>query len=190
MDTPKSNKERSQSISILIFSVALMAFLAVIITQDMSYIRSFIAKAGRWGVIISILIYALLGLTLIPSEPLTLFIGALFGPFLAMLIAGTGNTLSALVEYYLGMHVGTATNFIEKKEKLPWGLGKLKVSSPLFLVGARMVPGVGPKVVSFTAGIYHVPFLRYLWTSALSVFLGAALFAFGGSGLGSLFIKK
>jgi len=52
-----------------------------------------------------------------------------------------------------------------------------------------MVPGVGPKVVSFTAGIYRVPILRYLWTSALSVYLGAALFAFGGSGLKTLFPK-
>jgi uncharacterized membrane protein YdjX (TVP38/TMEM64 family) len=52
-----------------------------------------------------------------------------------------------------------------------------------------MVPGVGPKVVSFTAGIYRVPILRYLWTSALSVYLGAALFAFGGSELKTLFPK-
>jgi len=45
---------------------------------------------------------------------------------MGLFIAGTGNTLSALVEYYLGMHIGNATNFIESKEKLPWGLGKLK----------------------------------------------------------------
>ncbi len=189
MDTPTTNKERSQSISILVFSVLLMVILAVLVTQDMNYIRAFIEKAGPWGVIISIAVYAVLGLTLIPSEPLTLFIGALFGPYIALLIAGTGNTLSALVEYYLGKRLGIATNFLERKEKLPWGLGKLRVDSPLFLIGARMVPGVGPKLVSVTAGVYHVPLFRYFWTSAVSVFMGAALFAFGGSGLGSLFSK-
>ena len=189
MDTPNTNKGRSQSISILIFSVLIMVILAVIITQDMNNIRTLISGAGPWGIIISIVVYAALGLTLIPSEPLTLFIGALFGPLIALLIAGTGNTLSALVEYYIGKRLGIATNFLARKEKLPWGLGKLRVDSPLFLIGARMVPGVGPKLVSVTAGVYHVPILRYLWTSALSVFLGAALFAFGGSGIGSLFIK-
>jgi len=189
MDTPTTNKARSQSISILIFSVLLMVIMAVIITQDMNYIRAFITKAGLWGIFISIAVYAALGLTLIPSEPLTLFIGALFGPYIALIIAGTGNTLSALVEYYLGKRLGIATNFLEKKEKLPWGLGKLRADSPLFLIGARMVPGVGPKLVSVTAGVYHVPVLRYLWTSALSVFMGAALFAFGGSGIGSLLGK-
>jgi membrane protein YqaA with SNARE-associated domain len=109
---------------------------------------------------------------------------------IATLVAGTGNTLSALVEYYLGTHVANITNFMERKEKLPWGLSKVKVDSPLFLIGARMVPGVGPKFVSITAGIYRVPFLLYLWTSAVSVFLGAVVFALGGSGLGSLFVKK
>jgi len=189
MDTPPLTKKKNQSVSVLIFSVALLIVVAVIITQDMNIIKAFISKSGAWGAVISILVYAALGQTLLPSEPLTVFIGALFGPFTALLIAGTGNTLSAMVEYYLGTHVGNATNFIDRRQNLPWGLGKLKVESPIFLIGARMVPGVGPKLVSFTAGIYHLPLLIYLWTSALSVFMGAALFAFGGSGLGSIFSK-
>lgn len=189
MESTKQTKKKNQSIPVLIFSIALVIIVVVIVTQDMNAIKAFIARSGGWGIVISIVVYAILGLTLVPSEPLTVFIGALFGPFVAILVAGTGNTLSAMVEYYLGTHVGNATNFIEKKQNLPWGLSKLKVDSPLFLIGARMVPGVGPKLVSFTAGIYHVPILRYLWTSAVSVYLGAILFALGGSGLGSLFIK-
>jgi uncharacterized membrane protein YdjX (TVP38/TMEM64 family) len=146
----------------------------------------FVSQAGAWGILLSIMIYAILGLTLIPSEPLTLFIGALFGPVLATLIAGTGNTLSAFVEYYLGTHIGSATNFNEKKNKLPFNLGNLKVESPLFLIGARLVPGYGPKVVSMLAGIYRVPLLRYLWTTIIPIFLGSAVFAFGGFGVGLL----
>ena len=45
-------------------------------------------------------------------------------------VAGTGNTLSAFVEYYLGTHIGTATNFCGQKKKLPFGLGKFKVDRP------------------------------------------------------------
>ena len=190
MDTMPSTKKKNQSTSILIFSVALVILVAIIITQDMSAIKTFIERSGTWGIVISIVLYAVLGVTLVPSEPLTVFIGALFGPLIAILVAGTGNTLSSLVEYYLGTHVANVTNFIEKKEQLPWGLSKVKVDSPLFLIGARMVPGVGPKFVSITAGIYHVPIPLYLWTSAVSVFLGAVVFALGGSGLGSIFAKK
>ncbi|NMC84131.1 MAG: TVP38/TMEM64 family protein [Anaerolineaceae bacterium] len=189
--TPTVNEEakkkgRSQSVYVLILSVLIMILAAVFFTQDMNRIKSFISEAGIWGVIISIFLYALLGVTLIPSEPLTLFIGALFGPWLATLIAGTGNTLSAMVEYYLGTHIGSATNFQEKKDKLPFGLGKMKVESPVFLIGARMIPGYGPKIVSMMAGMYRVPILRYLWTTAIPIFCGAAVFAFGGFGLGVL----
>ena len=163
-----------------------MILVGIFFTQDMNRIKTFIQNAGAWGIIISILLYALLGVTLIPSEPLTLFIGALFGPFWATLIAGIGNTLSAMVEYYIGTHLGSATNFAEKKDKLPFGLGKLKVESPMFLIGARMIPGYGPKVVSMMAGMYRVPILRYIWTTAVPIFIGSGIFAFGGFGIGKL----
>jgi uncharacterized membrane protein YdjX (TVP38/TMEM64 family) len=187
-NTPPETKKksRSQSVYILVASVLIMILAALFFTQDMNKIKNFISQAGAWGIIISILLYALLGVTLIPSEPLTLFIGALFGPWLATLIAGTGNTLSAFVEYYLGTHLGSATNFEEKRGKLPFGLGKLNANSPMFLIGARMIPGYGAKIVSMTAGIYRVPLLRYLWTTAIPVFLGALIFAFGGAEIGLL----
>jgi uncharacterized membrane protein YdjX (TVP38/TMEM64 family) len=186
VDIQGKKTRRNQSISILVFSVLIMALVAVFVTNDLNKIKAFISAAGAWGIIISILFYALMGMTLIPSEPFTLFIGALFGPLYATLIAGVGNTLSAMVEYYLGTHVGSATNFIERKDKLPFGLGKLKVDSPMFLIGARMIPGYGSKVVSFIAGIYKVPILRYIWTTMVPIFLGSAIFAFGGFGIGKL----
>ncbi len=180
------NRGKTQSIYILITSVLIMGLAALLITQDLNKVKAFISQAGLWGIAVSILIYAILGLTLIPSEPLTIFIGALFGPLLATIIAGTGNTLAAFVEYYLGTHINSATNFEERKHKLPFGLGKLKIESPLFLIGARMIPGYGPKVVSMVAGIYRVPLLRYFWTTIIPVFLGSAIFAFGGFGVGLL----
>ena len=186
IDEETRKNRRNQSISILVFSVLIMILVGVSFTTDLARIKSFISSAGAWGIVISIIFYALMGMTLIPSEPFTLFIGALFGPFYATLIAGVGNTLSALVEYYLGTHIGSATNFVEKKDKLPFGLGKMKVESPLFLIGARMIPGYGPKVVSVLAGVYKVPILRYIWTTAVPVFLGSAIFAFGGFGIGKL----
>jgi uncharacterized membrane protein YdjX (TVP38/TMEM64 family) len=185
--SPEQRKEkRNQSITILVFSLLIMALVAAFFWADLDKIKEFIKQAGPWGILISIIFYALLGMTLIPSEPFTLFIGALFGPFYATLIAGVGNTLSAMVEYYLGTHIGSATNFMEKKHKLPFGLGNMKVESPLFLIGGRMIPGYGPKVVSVLAGVYRVPIWRYIWTTAIPVFAGSAIFAFGGFGIGKL----
>ncbi len=186
MNTTEKSQKRNQSTSILIFSILIMAVIAALFAFDMQGVKDFIQKAGIWGPLVSVVVYALLGMTLVPSEPITLLIGALFGPITATLVAGIGNTMAAVVEYYMGRHIGNFTNFMEKKEKLPLGLGKLKIESPLFLIGARMIPGYGPKIVSVLAGVYHVPILRYIWTTAIPIFLGAAIFAFGGSGLGGL----
>jgi uncharacterized membrane protein YdjX (TVP38/TMEM64 family) len=181
---------RVKSILIIVVSVLIMVLAGYLFTQHLALVKSFIRQAGAWGIIVSIAIYAVLGVTLIPSEPLTLFIGALFGPLLATLIAGTGNTFAALIEYYLGTHIGSASNFLEQKEKLPFGLGKLNVDSILFLIGARLIPGYAPKIVSTIAGIYRVRIVRYLWTTAIPVFIGSAIFAFSGHGLGSLLQGK
>lgn len=182
-----TDAKKHQSTIWIIFSVLIVIIAAVFFTLDLDKIKTFIAGLGAWGILVSVLVYALLGLTLIPSEPLTILTGALFGPLIATLVAGVGNTLSAMVEYYLGQGIGQATNFMEKKEKLPFGLGKLPINSPLFLIGARSIPGYGPKAVSLLAGVYHVPLVLYIWTTAIPTFVGAAIFAFGGFGLGKLF---
>lgn len=164
-----------------------MAVVALVVAFDFEKIKTFISQAGAWGIVLSVVVYALLGMTLVPSEPLTLLLGAMFGPWIALLASGTGNTLAAIVEYYVGRRIGSATNLMEQKEKLPFGLGKLRIDSPLFLIGGRMIPGYGSKVVSFLAGIYHVPLYRYVWTTIIPIFAGSIFFAFGGFGLKNLF---
>ncbi len=95
--------------------------------------------------------------------------------------------LAAMVEYYIGLHVGTATDFEKNRQKLPFGLGKFPVESPIFLILGRMLPGAGPKLVSLLAGVYHVPLFKFIWTALIPTAIGAAIFAFGGFGIFKLF---
>ncbi|MCX6055215.1 MAG: VTT domain-containing protein [Chloroflexi bacterium] len=173
--------------STIITTLLFMIVIGVIIAFDLKKIETFIRHAGAWGILISILVYASLGMTFIPSEPLTLLIAAIFGPWIAMLTSWIGNTMSAVVEYYMGQRLGAAANFLEKKEKLPFGLGKLKIDSPWFLIGGRAIPLYGAKAISVIAGVYHVPLFRYVWTTAVTVFFGSLMFSFGGFGLSQLF---
>lgn len=181
----QNNKTRSTLI--LVFSILIMILVMFLVPEHLDTIKAFITRSGPLGLFVSIGIYALMGVTLIPSEPITILIGALFGPWSAMLIAGIGNTLAAFIEYYIGKNVSNVSGFMEQREKLPFGLGKLPADSPYFLIFGRMVPGYGSKVVSVLSGLYKVPILRYLWTAALPSFIGAAMFAFGGYKLFQLF---
>jgi uncharacterized membrane protein YdjX (TVP38/TMEM64 family) len=180
-------ESRKKTLTTLFTSLAFMAVIGVIVAFDFEKIKTFISQTGIWGLVISVFVYAALGVTFIPSEPLTLLIGAMFGPWTAMIVSWIGNTLAAVVEYYIGQRIGSAANFLEKKEKLPFGLGKLPVDSAWFLIGGRAIPLYGAKAISVVAGVYHVPLYRYLWTTAVTIFFGSLMFSFGGFGLAKLF---
>jgi uncharacterized membrane protein YdjX (TVP38/TMEM64 family) len=174
---------KTQTVLFITSTLVIIGAITYFIPPHLVEIEAYIADNGWWGVFVCVLVYGALGVTFIPSEPLTVLIGALFGPLIATLVAGVGNTLAAVMEYLLAIRVKNLTNFVERKEKLPFGLGKLPVNSPSFLIIARMIPGFGPKTVSVLSGLYHVSLFRYIWTTAITTFIGAAIFAFGGAGL-------
>jgi uncharacterized membrane protein YdjX (TVP38/TMEM64 family) len=180
--------ERAKAVRLLVASLLILGVGGFFVYQDMDAIREFIGQNGAWGIAAAILVYAILGATLVPSEPLTVLIGAIFGPLVATLVATLGNLLAALVEYYIGRRLRDASRFADRLHKLPFGLGKLPVQSPIFLIFGRMVPGAGPKLVSVLGGLYHVPMGRYIWTTIIPTAIGAAIFAFGGWGLGNALI--
>lgn len=180
------NNQKSKAITIIVIVLSVILILVFLLSSELDAVRGFIQHSGWLGLLVSVLLYALLGASPIPSEPLTVLIATSLGPFTSTMVTGVGNLLSALIEYYLGHQISNASDFDKQREKLPFGLGKLPVYSPLFLVGARMIPGYGPKFVSVIGGMYRVSLWRYLWTTAIATFAGAALFAYGGFGLANL----
>jgi uncharacterized membrane protein YdjX (TVP38/TMEM64 family) len=181
-------KSRLQTVVSLVLTLLLIALLILLLRKEMSYVRDFIRNSGWIGLLVSVILYGLLGFTPIPSEPLTIMLSTIYGPLPATFVSGTGNLLAAMMEYYLGTHLGNIASFEQRRHSLPFGLGKMPVSSPAFLLGVRMIPGYGPKFVSLLGGIYRVPKWRYIWTAAIPTFLGAAIFAYGGFGIINTYI--
>jgi len=186
IDESKSTDKRSQTIKTLLTTVLFLVVIGLIVAFDFGKIKAFISHAGVWGIFVAILVYGLPGFTIIPSEPLTVLIGAMFGPWVATLASLAGNTLSLMAEYVVGRRIGNALNLIEKKEKLPFGLGKLNPDSLAFLLFARAIPGFGGKAVSIISGAYKVNFWRFIWPAFVTLIVGSAAFAFGGFGLEKL----
>lgn len=176
-----------QTTLIIAASVALSIWLMIFASRHEEAIKDFVIHAGVFAPLVMIALYGVLGLSPIPSEPLTLINGALFGSVWGTVVAGTGNLVAAVVEYYLGKGINNLSNFEERRRKLPFGLGNFPADSIWFLLGARFVPGYGPKLVSVIGGVYKVPLRRYIWTAAIPTYVGAALFALSGYGLSRLF---
>lgn len=174
---------KTRPVITLIITLLVALIIVVLVTQDLEHIRAFIGGSGWIGLAVSVLLYGVLGLSPIPSEPLTVLISSVYGPLQATLVAGLGNTLAALIEYFIGERLRDAASFDRQREKLPFGLGRLPVDSPVFLIAVRSLPGYGPKFISILSGVYRVPLWRYIWTATIPTFLGAAIFAYGGLGI-------
>ena len=170
----------------LVLSVGASAAAAVYVARHVSAVEAFIVRIGFFGPLLSIALQTVFGASPIPTEPLTMINGALFGPLAGALYSWVGYMLAAVIEYAIGTRIGDSADFENRKEKLPFGLGRFPADSPWFLSLARIVPGYGPKMVGIVAGMYHVPLGRFLWTAAIPNALGALLFSFGGHSLTTL----
>ena len=166
----------------LFLAFYLVIIIVVSANFDLPHVQAYINHHQKLAVLISLFIVFISGLAFIPTIPLTVFTSVLFGPLESTIITALATTLSALVHYQLGRHLGDVVNFSEKKVRLPFKLDKLPINSPLFLLLGRIIPG-GPTGLSFVCGAYCVPFHLYLWTTVVMSLLGSALVAYGGSGL-------
>ncbi|MBI9051455.1 MAG: VTT domain-containing protein [Anaerolineaceae bacterium] len=153
------------------------------LTLDMKVLEAFVKTHYLLGIGLSIVLYVVLGATIIPSEPLTVMIVALGGVKAAVFLALFGNTLAAIMEYYIGRNIADAADLDMYQKKMPKWLQKIPMTSPLFLIVGRMLPGYGPKFVSVVCGMYKVPFTLYLWTTMVSTGMGAVLIALGAFGV-------
>jgi uncharacterized membrane protein YdjX (TVP38/TMEM64 family) len=174
----------------LTFLAFLITFLLIYyVGKNINDMEKFISSWGMAGPVVSVLLYGLLSITPIPTDPISVINGALFGPVVGLLVSWMGNNLAAMIEFIVGKGIRSFTNFEERKKNLPWGLANAPVDSAWFLIGGRFVPGFGSKIVSFLAGIYNVKLWKYLWTTALANSVGATIYALGGVQLLQLIIR-
>lgn len=151
--------------------------------RDFKEIERHIPKTGVAGPLFSILLMGILSATPIPTDPIVILNGAIFGPVVGILVSWMGNNLAAIIEYFIGMGIGQITDFEKQKNKLPFGLGKFPADSVWFLIFARFVPSFGGKIVSITGGVYKVSFVKYVWTAMVSNIFGSIVLALGGYSL-------
>lgn len=165
--------------------IGLFTFIFVIyfLFKHADYITGILKKSGPLAPIVAIILYTVLAPTPITTDPITIILGVTYGPLMGLTIAWVGNTMAALVEYYVGLKIRHVVNGKKQVSNMPFGLGKLPVNSVPFLIFGRMIPGYGAKIISLLAGAYKVPLRRYLWTTAVTNLLGSLLLAYGGFGL-------
>lgn len=176
-----SNNLRNIIIGILTFGLPIV--LIIIFRNDIKYIEKLIPSTGILGPLVSIVLMGILSATPIPTDPIVILNGAIFGPWIGILVSWMGNNLASVIEYFLGRGLSQIADFEKIKRSLPFGLSNFSPDSIWFLLCGRFVPQVGGKIVSLAGGFYRVPIKRYLWTAFLSNLLGSIVLAYGGYSL-------
>lgn len=164
-------------------SLVLIAAVFIFLSKNIKAVDMLIKDAGVLGPLVAVVAYVVLAPTPISTDPISVFTGVLFGPVLGLFVAWIGNNLGAVTEYIVGRSVGRSEKLSFLKEKLPFGLNKLPVTSPYVLIFGRAIPGYGGKVINFMAGMYEVSIKTFLWTTILINFIGASILSFGGYGV-------
>lgn len=162
-----------------------LGFLAIatvvyLLSKHSEIIKILLFKSGVFGPALALVLYPIFATTPLTTDPITLVVAVIYGPLVGFILSMVGNGMAAVVEYYMGMHIGKMTNYDEVRHKLPFGLGKLPVNSVGFLIFGRLIPLYGSKVLSIVAGMHHVSMRRYIWTSIVTNIPGSLILSYGG----------
>lgn len=157
----------------------------------MDVIASFIENAGPWTYVLALLFMVTVAILPIPAEVPAMVNGMVFGPVIGIAITWGGAVVGAVVSFELSRRFGRPWS---KRLLSPTTLAKadrlvLSASWPGLLL-LRLVPAVAFTAVNWAAGLTPLRRWTYLWTTAVGIFPGAALFTLSGMGLATFYRRN
>jgi len=177
---PKTISPREKWLNIGILSFLTIAGIIISLKFDLPEIENFLKTHPSWTVLISLVVYTLMGLTVVPSEPLVIVVAYNIGIIPAIIVTAVGQTLASLLEYYEGTLLDNAVDIQTLTTKLPKKFQNLPVNSPIFQFIARILV---PKPLALVSGALRVSLFTYLVISLIQNALGSTIFALAGLGV-------
>ncbi len=166
------------------FRITLTVVMAILLmlpflVYDYDTIRSFIAQNRVSGVFVAMFLYVVIGLFLIPTDGLTVFILATMGVIPAFILDVLGNSAVSYIEYFIGTGLQDITQFEKKNKKLPGFLENYPIARPRYQILGRMLPAVGSKAINILCGFRRTSLRVFTWTTLFSTSWGAFLVTVG-----------
>jgi uncharacterized membrane protein YdjX (TVP38/TMEM64 family) len=126
----------------------------------------------------------------IPSLPLTIGAGFLWGPFWGVVFSITGATLGASVAFLIARYIlGDAIKERFSYSRWQWLKGKVERHGWKAVAFSRIVPIFPFPVLNYLFGITPIPFLHYLWSTFVFMLPACIAFVAFGSSMGELILK-
>ena len=153
-------------------------------------ILNFIKQYKVAAPLLFISIYAIGPSLFIPSLPLTLGAGFLWGPFWGVVFAITGSTTGSSVAFLISRYLMADT--IKKRfgyDKWTWLKEKVEKHGWKAVAFARLLPVLPFPVLNYMFGVTPIPFFHYLWSSFVFMLPACIAYVAFGSSMGELLLK-
>ncbi|AFY76408.1 MAG: TVP38/TMEM64 family protein [Hydrococcus sp. C42_A2020_068] len=153
---------------------------------DQEQLQAWLKKMGIWAPIVYVLLYTLGTLFILPSTPLNLSGGALFGVWWGTLWTTVAAIIAAVVSFAFTRTVGR--EYIAQKLAGRWEAidAEMRQGGLFYMFAVRLLPLIPYGIVNFAAGLTSIRFRDYLIGTMLGTVPGILPFVMMGSGLQEL----
>jgi uncharacterized membrane protein YdjX (TVP38/TMEM64 family) len=176
-------------------SIILLTVFCIVVTGigiyflgdiDPEQLQEWLRKMGVWAPIAYVFLYTLGTLLILPSTPLNLSGGALFGVWWGTLWTTVAAIVAAIVSFAFTRTVGreyVAQKFAGRWEAID---AEMRQGGLFYMFAIRLLPLIPYGIVNFAAGLTSIRFRDYLIGTLLGTVPGILPFVMMGSGLKAL----
>jgi len=144
-------------------------------------LQAWLKQVGIWAPIIYIALYTVATVLVLPSTPLNLTGGAIFGPWLGTLWTSIAAVIAAVVAFAFTRTVGR--EMIAQKLSGRWQAmdAQMRQGGLFYMFAIRLLPLIPYGLVNFAAGLTSIRFRDYLLGTMLGTVPGVLPFVMLGS---------
>jgi uncharacterized membrane protein YdjX (TVP38/TMEM64 family) len=177
---------------ITVVTIALVCIIATIVGIyllggiNQQELQLWLQKMGVWAPILYILIYSIATICILPSTPLNLSGGAIFGSVWGTVWTSIAAILAAVLSFAFSRSIGR--NFVEKKLAGKWQSidREMHQGGFFYMFAIRLLPLIPYGMVNFAAGLTSIKFRDYFLGTFLGTVPGILPFVMMGAGLTAL----
>jgi uncharacterized membrane protein YdjX (TVP38/TMEM64 family) len=144
-------------------------------------LQAWLKHVGIWAPIIYVALYTVATVLVLPSTPLNLTGGAIFGPWLGTLWTSIAAVIAAVVAFAFTRTVGR--QMVAQKLAGRWQAmdAEMRLGGLFYMFAIRLLPLIPYGLVNFAAGLTSIRFRDYLLGTMLGTVPGVLPFVMLGS---------
>jgi uncharacterized membrane protein YdjX (TVP38/TMEM64 family) len=180
-------KSKTTILAIALFCIiATVAGIYLLGGINQQELQLWLQKMGVWAPIIYIFIYSIATILILPSTPLNLSGGAIFGSIWGTIWTSIAAVLAAVLSFWFSRTIGR--KLVEQKLAGKWQSldREMEQGGFFYMFAIRLLPLIPYGMVNFAAGLTSIKFRDYFFGTLLGTVPGILPFVMMGAGLTAL----